>query len=316
MAFGYNTLEFKWLGADEGLMKIATLLAGLLLLGGGMAQAHEPEREPDRQPAHGNSWWWDPSWWDHGTLRVPDNHTVTTESVSYRNGEVEVPAIIARPADAKPYPGVLFVHGRRGLDDLVLRHVRRLAARGFVVFAPDLYSGRFIEKYPIEHDYVLEEDLNKGLDYMLAEVSGISSKRVCTYSHTRGGYYSLKLNVTKGRQVKDIACYVSYYPHMQDPNAPEPMQVYRYAQEADELRIPLLIFIGEHEQYQRRRPAEMAVAELQRHGRPAQLIVYPGVGRGFDFRPESVRTFADDLAAKDAIQRAADFMRLHLEAAR
>jgi carboxymethylenebutenolidase len=47
--------------------------------------------------------------------------------------------------------------------------------------------------------------------------------------------------------------------------------------------------------------------------RPAQLIVYPGVGRGFDFRPPNVRTFADDLASKDALQRAADFMRQHLQ---
>jgi carboxymethylenebutenolidase len=43
-----------------------------------------------------------------------------------------------------------------------------------------------------------------------------------------------------------------------------------------------------------------------------RLVVYPGVGRGFDFRPPNVRTFADDLAAKDSLQRAADFIRRHL----
>lgn len=288
-------------------MKAKALLSGALLLGSAGVSAHEEARD--------NSWWWDHSWWNDGALAVPNNHAVAMEEVSYRHDDVDVPAVIARPADGKTYPGVLFVHGRRGLDDLILRHVKRVAARGFVVFAPDLYSGRFIEKFPIEHDYALEEDLNQGLDYMLREVEGIDGKRVCVYSHTRGGYYSLKLSVAKGRQEKDIACYVSYYPHMQDPNAPEPMQVYRYAPEAAELRIPTLIFIGENEQYQRRRPAEMAVEELQRQGRPARLIVYPGVGRGFDFRPENVRTFADDLAAKDAVQRAADFMRQHLQSA-
>lgn len=288
-------------------MKAEALLVGLLLLGSGLAQAHDEPQD--------NSWWWDQSWWSDGALPVPRNHAVTTETVSYTSGDIEVPALIARPKDGKAYPGVLFVHGRRGLDELVQRHAERVAARGFVVFAPDLYSGRFIEKYPIEHDYVLEDDLDQGLDHMLAHIEGIRGKRVCVYSHTRGGYYALKLIVTKNRQEKDIGCYVSYYPHMQDPNAPEPMQVYRYAPEADQVRIPVLIFIGDNEQYQRRRPIEMAVAELQRHNRSAQLIVYPGVGRGFDFRPENVRTFADDLAAKDAIQRAADFMRRHLEPA-
>jgi carboxymethylenebutenolidase len=55
------------------------------------------------------------------------------------------------------------------------------------------------------------------------------------------------------------------------------------------------------------------VDTLRQKRRPITYIVYPGVGRGFDFRPENVRTFADDLASKDAIQRAAAFMRSHLE---
>ncbi len=125
---------------------------------------------------------------------------------------------------------------------------------------------------------------------------------------------TLKVAVDQNRQEQDVACYVSYYPHMQDPNAPEPMQVYRYAPEAEDLTIPALIFIGENEQYQRRRSIESAVSSLEEKGRPVRLIVYPGVGRGFDFREERVRTFADDLASKDAIQRAADFMREHLGA--
>jgi len=124
---------------------------------------------------------------------------------------------------------------------------------------------------------------------------------------------SLKVAVTRGRQNKDVACFVSYYPHMQDPNAPEPMQVYRYAPEADRLVIPTLIFIGDEEQYQRRRSIETAVKAMKDKQLPVTLFIYPGVGRGFDFRPEHVRTFADDLASKDAIQRAAAFMRKHLQ---
>jgi len=91
------------------------------------------------------------------------------------------------------------------------------------------------------------------------------------------------------------------------------MQVYGYAKEADELKIPTLIFIGEQEQYQRRRSIEEAVKNMDLMKRPVRLIVYPGVGRGFDFRPPNVRTFADDLASKDALQRAAEFMRQNLQ---
>lgn len=277
----------------------------LLVLAGTGVQAQN-------QPANDDLWWWDDAWWKDGRLEEPTNHKVRLGSGSYRNGEVEVPVTIARPDDDRKYPAVLFVHGRRGLDDLIRLKVRRLAARGFVVVAPDLFAGRFLDPYPIEHDYALEEDVNKGLDYLLA-LPDISTRQACLVSHTRGGYYTLKVAVKFKRQQKDVACYVSWYPHMQDPNAPEPLQVYGYAPEADEMKIPALIFIGEEEQYQRRRPIEAAVKYLREKKRPVRLVVYPGVGRGFDFRPDNVRTFADDLASKDANWRAAKFIRQHLK---
>ncbi len=261
--------------------------------------------------AEDDLWWWDDAWWEEGRLEVPTNHKVRVSEGSYRNGEVEVPVMIARPADGRKYPAVLFVHGRRGLDDLIRLKVKRIAARGFVVVAPDLYMGRDIDPFPIEHDYAIEGDVDKGLDYLLAR-KDISTRKACLVSHTRGGYYTLKVAVKYKRQDKDVACYVSWYPHMQDPNAPEPLQVYGYAPEADALKIPALIFVGEKEQYQRRRPIESAVKALREMKRPVRLVLYPGVGRGFDFRPDTVRTFADDLASKDANWRAAKFIRTHL----
>jgi glyoxylase-like metal-dependent hydrolase (beta-lactamase superfamily II)/dienelactone hydrolase len=255
--------------------------------------------------------WWDNAWWNDSQIEVPENHAVATEWSSYMSGDTNVPALVARPSDDKTYPAVLFVHGRRGLDDRVQRHVRRLAARGFVVLAPDVYAAHFIGTHPVEHDYALEADFDAAVDVLLAR-NDISTRRACLYSHTRGGYYSLKVATTFGRQRTDIACYVSYYPHLQDPNAPEPMQVYGYATEIDLLTLPTLVFIGDEEQYQRRRVIETSIKVMRDAGRDAQLVIYPGVGRGFDFRPETVRTFADDLASKDAVQRAARFMRAQL----
>ena len=258
------------------------------------------------------AWWWDDAWWEQGQLQVPANHKIKTTWSKTFNDDIEIPVMIARPDDNKKYPAVLFQHGRRGLDDLIQLHVKRLAAQGFVVVAADVFSGRFIAKYPIEHDYEVEADVNKALDFLMTR-KDISSKQACVYSHTRGGYMALKLAVKYKRQDNDLACYVSYYPHMQDPNASEAMQVYRYATEANDLKIPTLIFIGENEQYQRRRPIEMSINALQEKKRPARLIIYPGVGRGFDFRPDNVRTFADELASKDAIQRATRFMKRNLK---
>ena len=271
-----------------------------------MAGAHD-------EPQIDKELWWSEAWWNEGVIEAPRNYDVAVEKHNYESDGVTIPAMLARPKQAGKFPAVLFQHGRRGLDELIRRHVKRLAARGFVVLAPDIYQAHFIGSHPIEHDYDLEKDVNRGVDALLAR-KDISSDRACLYSHTRGGYYTLKVATTFGRQKSEVACYVSYYPHLQDPNAPEPLQVYGYAKEVDELEIPVLVFIGEDEQYQRRRVIESSLESLQKDGKPARLIIYPGVGRGFDFRPESVRTFADDLASKDAIQRAADFMRRHLGA--
>ncbi len=266
--------------------------------------------DADTQPGDSGDWW-DQAWWDEGRIEVPDNYRVETSWVRYQSDGVEVTALLARPAGTGKFPAVLFQHGRRGLDDLIQRHVRRLAARGFVVLAPDIYAAHFIGTHPIEHDYALEKDVDAAVDVLLARTD-ISSDRACLYSHTRGGYYTLKVATTFKRQEKEIACYVSYYPHLQDPNAPEPQQVYGYAPEIEQLILPTLVFIGDEEQYQRRRVIETSIKVMQDKGRDARLVIYPGVGRGFDFRAENIRTFADDLASKDAIQRAAKFMRRHL----
>lgn len=258
--------------------------------------------------------WWDEDWYQKGKLETPTNHDVIERSVSYLNTEddTEVPAIIYRPKQEGKFPAILFQHGRRGLDDMVKRLAKRMAARGFVVLAPDVYEARFIDKFPIEHMVETEGDVNAGVDFLLQQPD-ISTSKACLYSHTRGGFYTLQVAVKYKRQDKDIACYVSFYPHWQHPEAAEPMQVYRYTSTVDKLALPTMIFIGEYEQYQRRRSIETAVKFMKVAGKNVRLIIYPGVGRGFDFRPPNVRTFADDLATKDSNQRAAVFFNKHLK---
>lgn len=282
---------------------VKILVMALLAIFTLSANAHEEKQD--------QSWWWSDAWWNEGQIETLNNYAVKTEWTSYQSRDVEVPVMVVRPSKAGKFPAVFFQHGRRGLGDLVQRHARRLAARGFVVYAPDIYKAHFLGTHPIEHDYELEKDVNAGVTELLKR-KDISTDKACLYSHTRGGYYTLKVATTFKRQEKEIACYVSYYPHLQDPNAPEALQVYGFAPEVEEFKIPVLVFIGDEEQYQRRRVIESGLKALNAKGGNAQLVIYPGVGRGFDFRPPNVRTFADDLASKDAVQRAARFIRQHL----
>jgi carboxymethylenebutenolidase len=49
-------------------------------------------------------------------------------------------AVLVRPAEPGPWPGVVMVHEAWGLDDVLRRQADRLASAGFVVLAPDLYG--------------------------------------------------------------------------------------------------------------------------------------------------------------------------------
>ncbi len=300
--------ETSW---DIGV--VALLLAFIVstfLLSAPVARAESPW-VTHQFPQDKEKWWWDADWWEHGRMPEPATHRTASRSATYQSGDVEVPVTITSPQGTGRFPVVVFMHGRRGIDDLTRLVPQRIAARGFVVVTPDFFSGRFIAPFPVAHEYAIEDDAARAIDFALKLPEARAQQKTCVVSHTRGGYYALKALVTKARQDR-IACYVSYYPHWQDPNAAEPAQVYQFASEIGALVVPVLVFVGEHEQYQRVRPILAGIDALTENKRDARVIVYPGVGRGFDFRGRNVRTLADDIATQDSLVRSAAFIRRHL----
>jgi carboxymethylenebutenolidase len=57
-----------------------------------------------------------------------------------RSGSVPLRGYLARPDGAGPWPGVVLVHEIFGLDDVMQRQARRMAAAGYLTLAVDLYS--------------------------------------------------------------------------------------------------------------------------------------------------------------------------------
>ena len=228
---------------------------------------------------------------------------IEERSVEYRNGDVEVPALLLAPKGPGPYPAVLFIHGRSGLNERLVEQAKRLASRGFVVLAPDYHMGRFIPENPIEHDPATEKDVELGLDF-LKTVPKAKMEKVGVVGISRGGYHAALLAV---RRAEVVAGIVGYYPHLVNPNAPEPVQVYRYMPEVDQIKVPTLLMVGDKDIELRRELVIRVANRLKELGRSVELVVYPGAQRAFDFRRVD-RTLGDDLAREDALNRTVSFL--------
>ena len=226
------------------------------------------------------------------TLSMPGYSA--TEKGSIKSGPVEVPIEIARPSGKGPFPPVLYIHAKRGFDDVDRAHMEELAAQGFLVLGLDWQSGHFIERWPDRHYPETEPDVEAALDALLkhpdacpipAGVMGVS----------RGGYYAIRLAAKRG---KDLAAIATYYGHFQNPNAPEAQQLFSIAPEVLSLTVPLLQIIGDMDFELRRINNGRAFYALVEKGATVELQVYPMARRAFDFRNDA--TPEEKIAAKHA----------------
>lgn len=207
---------------------------------------------------------------------------VSLEQTTLRAGDVEVPVDVAMPAGAGPFPPVLFIHAKRGIDENERRHIAELAAQGFLVVMPDWQAGRMIERWPSEHDPATEGDVEAALDFLVKHPKACRMP-VGIVAQSRGPYYAIRLAAKRG---KDIAAIASYYGHMQNPNAPEPDQLFRVAPEVMQITTPLLLLIGEQDFELRRMSNGRAFYALWERGVPVELQGYPLARRAFDFRAD------------------------------
>lgn len=222
---------------------------------------------------------------------------VTIEKITVKSGDVDVPAEVAIPAGKGPFPPVLYIHAKRGYDEVDQRHITKLAEQGFLVVAPDWQSGRFIERWPSSHDPATENDVEAALDQLKARTDTCKIP-VGIVGYSRGGYYSIRLAAKRG---KDIAAIANYAGHMQNPNAPEPEQLFSVAPEISQINTPMLFLIGEQDFELRRMNGGRAFYALYERGVPVEMQYYPLARRAFDFRND--QSPEEKIATKHARER-------------
>lgn len=231
------------------------------------------------------------------------NAAVTVNQTAIKSPDgTEVPVSVATPAGSGPFPPVLFIHAKRGIDENEQKHIAELAGQGFLVVMPDWQSGRMIERWPAEHNPETEIDVEAAMDYLM-QLPNACKQPVGIVALSRGPYYSIRLAAKRG---KDIAAIVSYYGHMQNPNAPEPDQLFRVAPEIMQINTPMLFLIGEEDFELRRFVGGRAFYALWERGVPVEYQVYPFARRAFDFRADQGPE--EKIATRHARQRAKEWL--------
>ncbi len=232
---------------------------------------------------------------------------VQLRKITVKSGDVDVPAEIAIPGGKGPFPPVLYIHAKRGYDEVDQRHIANLAGQGFVVLAPDWQGGRMIERWPSAHDPATENDVEAGLNALMALPEACKIP-VGVVGYSRGGYYSIRLAARRG---KDIAAIAAYAGHMQNPNAPEPEQLFSVAPEISQITTPLLFLIGEQDFELRRINGGRAFYALYERGVPVEMQYYPLARRAFDFRND--QTPEEKIAARHARERVKGWLQKYMK---
>lgn len=230
----------------------------------------------------------------------------TIEKASVRHGAVEVPVEIARPAGAGPWPPVLYIHAKRGFEDVDRDHILALARDGFLVMAPDWLAANMVERWPDRHVPETEDDVEAALDALLRHPQACR-QAVGIVGKSRGPYFAIRLAAKRAR---DIGAIVSYYGHFQNPNAPEPQQLFSVAPELRRVSAPTLMLIGDADFELRRIVNGRAFYALWERGVAVELQMYPMARRAFEFRPD--QSPEEKIAARHAAQRERAWLRQHL----
>lgn len=223
-----------------------------------------------------------------------------------QSGAIEVPYEVARPQGRGPFPPLLYIHAKRGYDEIDRAHIEQLAVQGFLVLAPDWQSGHFIERWPDRHYPETEADVEAALDTLLQRADACRMPAGIV-GVSRGGYYALRLAAKRPEAVAAIA---TYYGHFQNPNAPEGQQLFSVAPEVKDLKAPLLQVIGDADFELRRMNNGRAFYSLVERGATVEIQMYPMARRAFDFRNDA--TPEEKTAARHARERVRAWLARHM----
>jgi carboxymethylenebutenolidase len=138
---------------------------------------------------------------------------ITSETVSLHSGKDTVKSFLYRPEGKGPFPAILILHGDFGPTEWVKKQAQRLAGKGYLILAIDLYRGEMPKD--VEEAHILERalpeervsrDLKAAVDYLAASPL-VRKDRIGVLGWDMGGGYALDGAIQDPRLRAAVVCY-------------------------------------------------------------------------------------------------------------
>ena len=231
----------------------------------------------------------------------PDDARIQAERVSYPSpkGSGTMKGYLARPAKGGKQPGVVVIHENRGLNPYIEDVARRLAAAGYVAFAPDALTPA--GGYPGNEDQAREMfaklDSGKRTEDLIAGYDALKARPECNGKIGVTGFcFGGGIAGLMATRIPELKCSAPFYG--EQPSA------------ADTAKIKAALMIHYASEDPRINAGWPAWEEaLEANKVNYKMYMYPNTQHGFhnDTTPRY-----DEAAAKLAWQRTMDFFDLHL----
>lgn len=188
-------------------------------------------------------------------------------------------------------PGVLVLHAWWGLNDFLKSVANRLAAAGYVAFAPDLYGGKVADTPDQAGQFgeALDRAIMQDTSPLLAAVDFLqqraAARDIGILGFSLGAAYAMLLAGLRGQDVRAVVLFYGTGPAEFDTDNGVADTAF------------LGHFAGEDE-WEPREGVEALRAALEQAGRPATFHFYDGTGHWFFEvdRPDAYRRTAAELA--------------------
>jgi carboxymethylenebutenolidase len=220
-----------------------------------------------------------------------------TETVKYRSGRETVRGFLAVPQARGKHPAIVVIHEWWGLVPWVKAQTEKLAGKGYVALAVDLYHGRsattpsqarkLMRGLPRERAL---RDLDAAFNY-LASRPDVQKDKIGSIGWCMGGGWSLQL---AEHEPKLAACVVNYG---ELPRNPADLQA---------IRAPVLGNFGAEDRGIPPEAVRAFESAMKADGKQINVKIYVGAGHAFE-NPNNKQGYRPK-AAQDAWRRTVKFL--------